>query len=40
MFRTFMIAAASAVVLTLWTTAFAQGSATEAKAMLEKVLPP
>ena len=36
MIRTFMIAAASAVVLTLSTTAFAQGTATEAKAMLEK----
>jgi hypothetical protein len=36
MIRTFMIAAASAAVLTLSTTAFAQGTATEAKAMLEK----
>ena len=36
MVRTFMIAAASAVVLTLSSTAFAQGTATEAKAMLEK----
>ena len=34
--RTFMIAAASAAVFTLSTTAFAQGIATEAKAMLEK----
>jgi signal transduction histidine kinase len=36
MIRTFMIAAASAAVLTLSITAFAQGTATEAKAMLEK----
>ena len=38
MIRTFMIAAASAAVLTLSTTAFAQGTATEAKAMLEKAV--
>ena len=38
MFRTFMIAAASAAVITLSTTAFAQGTATEAKAMLEKAV--
>jgi len=36
MIRTFMIAVASAAVFTLSTTAFAQGTATEAKAMLEK----
>jgi signal transduction histidine kinase len=36
MTRTFMIAVASAAVFTLSTTAFAQGTATEAKAMLEK----
>ena len=33
---TFIIAVASAAVFTLSTTAFAQGTATEAKAMLEK----
>jgi signal transduction histidine kinase len=36
MIRTFMIAVASAAVFTLSTTAFAQGTATEAKAMLDK----
>ena len=36
MIRTLMIAVASAAVFTLSTTAFAQGTATEAKAMLEK----
>jgi signal transduction histidine kinase len=36
MTRTFMIAVASTAVFTLSTTAFAQGTATEAKAMLEK----
>jgi signal transduction histidine kinase len=36
MIRTFMIAVASAAVFMLSTTAFAQGTATEAKAMLEK----
>ena len=36
MIRTFMIAVASAAVFTLSTAAFAQGTATEAKAMLEK----
>ena len=36
MTRAFMIAVASAAVFTLSTTAFAQGTATEAKAMLEK----
>ena len=36
MTRTFMIAVASAAVFTLSTTAFAQGTATEAKTMLEK----
>ena len=36
MICSFIVAAASAAVLTLSTTAFAQGTATEAKAMLEK----
>ena len=38
--RTLMIAVASAAVFTLSTTAFAQGTATEAKAMLEKLRSP
>ena len=38
MVRTFMIAVASAAVFTLSTTAFAQGTATEAKAMLAKTV--
>ena len=38
MIRTFMIAVASAAVFTLSTTAFAQGTATEAKAMLERAV--
>ena len=38
MTRTFMIAVASAAVFTLSTTAFAQGTATEAKAMLDKAV--
>ena len=38
MTRTFMIAVASAAVFTLSTTAFAQGTATEAKAMLAKTV--
>ena len=38
MIRTFMIAAASAAVFTLSTTAFAQGTATEANAMLDKAV--
>jgi hypothetical protein len=38
MIRAFMIAVASAAVFTLSTTAFAQGTATEAKAMLEKAV--
>ena len=36
MIRTFMIAAAAAVALTLSATAFAQGTATDARAMLDK----
>ena len=38
MTRAFMIALASAAVFTLSTTAFAQGTATEAKAMLDKAV--
>ena len=38
MIRSFMIAVASAAVFTLSTTAFAQGTASEAKAMLEKAV--
>jgi hypothetical protein len=38
MIRTLMIAAASAAVFTLSTTAFAQGTATEANAMLDKAV--
>lgn len=38
MIRTLIIALSSAAVLTLSTTAFAQGTATEAKAMLEKAV--
>jgi hypothetical protein len=36
MMRSFVMAGASVAVLTLSVTAFAQGTATEAKAMLEK----
>ena len=38
MIRTLMIAMASAMVLTLSATAFAQGTATEARAMLDKAV--
>ena len=38
MVRTFMIAAASAVALTLSATAFAQDTATDARAMLDKAV--
>ena len=38
MIRTFMMAAASAVALTLSATAFAQGTATDARAMLDKAV--
>jgi signal transduction histidine kinase len=38
MIRTLMIAVASAIVLTLSATAFAQGTATEARAMLDKAV--
>ena len=38
MIRSFIVAAASAAVFTLSTTAFAQGTATEARAMLDKAV--
>ena len=38
MIRTLMIAMASPIVLTLSATAFAQGTATEARAMLDKAV--
>ena len=38
MICTFIVVAASAAVFTLSTTAFAQGTATEARAMLDKAV--